>query len=116
MDFDGTADAYPTDGVGGSGTGSLTTASHLAGTSECVVDGVLLTTVGVTDRVLTLKDAAGSTLLAITVDVSATPSGSTIDFGPNGININSANGFTMQSANSDLSGTIFYRIIRKTPA
>lgn len=111
MDFDDTASAYPTDGVGGSGTGSLATASHLKDATSWIVDRLVVKTVGAAGRLWTLKDSGGSTIWSITIPTTRVV-GDVIELG---FQISSQQGFTMESANADCTGSILYRIVRDIP-
>lgn len=111
MQFSDTSDAYPTNGVGGAGSGSLSTASFLKDSAEWEVTGLVILTIGAADRTWTLKDAAGTTLQTFTISTSRLAGDSV----PLGFRLSRAAGFTMESDNADCIGIIMFKNIRNDP-
>jgi len=114
MDFGsaGTSDYYPTDGVGGSGTGSLSSASHLRNAIKWELTGFTILAIGAADRTWTLKDQAGTTIATWTVPTTKIVG----DEIPAGFQFNISQGFTISTDNTDCHGRLSYKIIRYDPS
>lgn len=112
MDFDETAAAYPTDGEGGAGTGSLSSASDLKDSVEWILDGYMVDDTVATERTITFKDSGGTTILTFNVPTTIT-AGETRAIG---VRLQIYRGFTVESSHSECTGKIFYRNVRNNPS
>jgi hypothetical protein len=102
--LDSPGDYYPTDGVGGHGTGSLFTESDLRQTSRCYLDSILCT-LNSNGGTITIKDANGKVIRSFDV-TTPMPQPLEIRFG---IPIAVLGGFTCAATSSiAIAGIAFY--------
>lgn len=105
------ADDYPTNGVGGSGTGTIAD-SHMADFSLCVLDAIQIATNGggSSSAAFQVRRASNNALiLGITLQEAENPVGKII---PLGLKIRDLGGFTIRSSDvSVLTGIATYRRI-----
>lgn len=114
-----TADFYPTNGYGGSASGTIGD-SDMADFEHVVLDALQIaantTTAGGGGGTWTLKDASGTTIQAwIIPSTDATGGGGEVGREiPLGWLIPGRGGFTMASSDTDCSGVCTYRTIKRT--
>jgi len=100
---------YPTDGQGGFGSGSLSSASHLKDVSHWILTGFTVSLIGSTStRTWTLKDSSGSTITSWQIPISM-PIGQNIEVG---FNMRIDDGFTIETDHADCQGYLSYQIVR----
>lgn len=103
-------DYYPTDGNGGAGTGSLSTASELKNCTRCIIDAIVVTlSAAGTPTTWTIKDANGTTVQTLTIpEYPLTVNPKEI---PLGIQLSVTGGFTIRSSDTNCIGIVLYRHI-----